>query len=63
MKRINVMLAAGAVLTLLAGWAGAEMTAVSDTPVLVDTRSYTENWSNAGLLDTKMIVGTMISIR
>jgi len=68
-------LAAGA---LLAGLAGAEVTAVSDAAALdtrslsivtdveeqdLDTRSFTTDWSAAQRLNTKKIVGTAIVVR
>jgi len=68
-------LAAGA---LLAGLAGAEVTAVSDAAALdtrslsrvtdveeqeLDTRSFTEDWSGPVKLNTKMRSGTMVLVR
>ena len=63
---------------LLAGLAGAEVTAVSDAAALdtrslsivtdveeqdLDTRSFTTDWSAAQRLNTKKIVGTAIVVR
>jgi len=68
-------LAAGA---LLAGLAGAEVTAVSDAAALdtrslsrvtdveeqeLDTRGFTEDWSGPVKLNTKMRSGTMVLVR
>jgi len=72
------MMAALAAGALLAGLAGAEVSAVSsdsplDTRSLsivtdveeqdLDTRSYTTDWSAARRLNTKKIIGTAILIR
>ncbi|HRR35018.1 MAG TPA: hypothetical protein P5026_13020 [Kiritimatiellia bacterium] len=74
----NGMMAALAAGALLAGLAGAEVSAVSsdsplDTRSLsivtdveeqdLDTRSYTTDWSAARRLNTKKIIGTAILIR
>jgi hypothetical protein len=48
-----------AVVTLLAVSGGAETFGYSET-VSVDTRSYTVNWSAAGTLNTKLIMGTVL---
>lgn len=63
---------------LLAGLAGAEVSAVSEETALntrslsavaaeeddeMDTRTHTEDWSSARKLNTKKIVGTMLSIK
>ena len=76
MRTERMMLALAAV--LLAGLAGAEVTAVSDAAALdtrslsrvtdveeqeLDTRSHTTDWSAAQRLNTKKIVGTMIVVR
>ena len=76
MRTERMMLALAAV--LLAGLAGAEVSAVSseaplDTRSLsivtdeeerdLDTRSFTTDWSAARRLNTKKIVGTAILIR
>ena len=78
MKTVNGMMAALAAGALLAGLAGAEVSAVSsdaplDTRSLsivtdeeerdLDTRSFTTDWSAARRLNTKKIVGTAILIR
>ena len=77
-KRTSGMMAALAAGTLLAGLAGAEVSAVSsdaplDTRSLsivtdveeqdLDTRSFTTDWSAAQRLNTKKIVGTTIVVR
>lgn len=74
----NGMMAALAAGALLAGLAGAEVSAVSsdaplDTRSLsivtdaeerdLDTRSFTTDWSAAQRLNTKKIVGTTIVVR
>ena len=74
----NGMMAALAAGALLAGLAGAEVSAVSseaplDTRAIsavadaverdLDTRSFTTDWSAAQRLNTKKIVGTAILIR
>ena len=76
--RMNVMMVAFTALELLAGLAGAEVSAVSsdaplDTRSLsivtdveeqdLDTRSFTTDWSAAQRLNTKKIVGTTIVVR
>jgi|GEM_PF-1192634 len=70
-----ILLAAG---TLLTGTICAEMTEMSDVTSLdtrslsqvvavdnkpLDSRSYTADWSAAGRLNTKRIMGTMIRVR
>ncbi len=60
MRTERMMLALAAV--LLAGLAGAEVSAVS-SEALLDTRSFTTDWSAAQRLNTKKIVGTMIVVR
>ncbi|HPB10244.1 MAG TPA: hypothetical protein PLT74_03210 [Kiritimatiellia bacterium] len=77
-KRTSGMMAALAAGTLLAGLAGAEVTAVSDAAAVdtrslsavadvddqdLDTRSFTVDWSAARRLNTKKIVGTTIVVR
>lgn len=62
MKTVNGMMAALAAGALLAGLAGAEVSAVS-SEALLDTRSFTTDWSAAQRLNTKKIVGTMIVVR
>ena len=77
-KRTSGMMAALAAGALLAGLAGAEVSAVSsdaplDTRSLsivtdveeqdLDTRSFTTDWSAAQRLNTKKIVGTTIVVR
>jgi hypothetical protein len=74
-KTLFFALAAG---TLLAGLAGAQVSAVSDDAPLdtrslsvtaaeaeqiLDTRTHTVDWSEARTLNTKKIVGTMILVR
>jgi len=74
----NGMMAALAAGALLAGLAGAEVSAVSseaplDTRAIsavadaeereLDTRSFTTDWSAAQRLNTKKIVGTTIVVR
>ena len=60
--RMNVMMVAFTAVELLAGLAGAEVSAVSsDAPL--DTRSFTTDWSAARRLNTKKIVGTTIVVR
>jgi len=76
--RTNVMIVASAAVALLAGLAGAQVSAVSDATSLdtrslsvvadvadqdLDTRSHTIDWSAARKLNTKKIVGTAIMIR
>lgn len=77
--RTNGMTAAlAAAGLLLAGWAGAQVSAVSEDTALntrslsavaaaedaaADTRSHTEDWSAARKLNTKKIVGTMLSVK
>ena len=77
--RTNGMTAAlAAAGLLLAGWAGAQVSAVSEETALntrslsavaavedeeMDTRTHTEDWSSARKLNTKKIVGTMLSIK
>mgnify|MGYP000845661950 FL=1 len=78
MKTVNGMMAALAAGALLAGLAGAEVSAVSSEALLdtrsisavadaekrdLDTRSFTTDWSAAQRLNTKKIVGTMIVVR
>ena len=78
MRTTNGMVFALAAGALLAGLAGAEVTAVSDAAALdtrslsivtdaeernLDTRSFTTDWSAAQRLNTKKIVGTMIVVR
>ena len=78
MKTTKGMLAALAAGTLLAGLAGAEVTAVSDAAAVdtrslsavadvddqdLDTRSFTVDWSLPHRLNTKRILGTMILLR
>ena len=75
-KANGVML--GMALALLASGAGAEATALSDETSLdtrslsavasvedaaADTRTHTVDWSDAGKLNTKKIVGTMLLMR
>ena len=74
----NGMMAALAAGALLAGLAGAEVSAVSSEALLdtrsisavtdvedqeLDTRSFTTDWSAAQRLNTKKIVGTTIVVR
>ena len=74
----NGMMTAFAAAALLAGLAGAEVSAVSSDALLdtraisavadaeereLDTRSFTTDWSAARRLNTKKIVGTAILIR
>ena len=74
----NGMMAALAAGALLAGLAGAEVSAVSseaplDTRAIsavadaeerdLDTRSFTTDWSAAQRLNTKKIIGTAIVVR
>ena len=77
--RTNGMTAAlAAAGLLLAGWAGAQVSAVSEETALntrslsavaavedeeMDTRTHTEDWSSARKLNTKKIRGTMLSIK
>ena len=76
MRTERMMLALAAV--LLAGLAGAEVSAVSSEALLdtrslsivtdveeqdLDTRSFTTDWSAARRLNTKKIVGTTIVVR
>ncbi len=78
MRTTNGMVFALAAGALLAGLAGAEVTAVSDAAALdtrslsrvtdveeqeLDTRSHTTDWSAARRLNTKKIVGTAIVVR
>ncbi len=78
MRTTNGMVFALAAGALLAGLAGAEVTAVSDAAALdtrsisavadaeerdLDTRSFTTDWSAARKLNTKKIVGTTIVVR
>ncbi len=78
MRTVNGMMAALAAGALLAGLAGAEVSAVSSEALLdtrsisavadaekrdLDTRSFTTDWSAAQRLNTKKIVGTMIVVR
>ena len=78
MKTVNGMMAALAAGALLAGLAGAEVTAVSDAAAVdtrslsavadvddqdLDTRSFTVDWSLPHRLNTKRILGTMILLR
>lgn len=78
MKTVNGMMAALAAGALLAGLAGAEVSAVSSEALLdtraisavadaeerdLDTRSFTTDWSAAQRLNTKKIVGTTIVVR
>ena len=78
MRTTNGMVFALAAGALLAGLAGAEVTAVSDAAALdtrslsrvtdveeqeLDTRSFTTDWSAAQRLNTKKIVGTTIVVR
>ena len=60
--RMNVMMVAFTAVELLAGLAGAEVSAVS-SEALLDTRSFTTDWSAAQRLNTKKIVGTTIVVR
>jgi len=77
-KRTSGMMAALAAGTLLAGLAGAEVTAVSDAAAVdtrslsavadvddqdLDTRSFTVDWSLPHRLNTKRILGTMLLMR
>jgi len=76
--RMNVMMVAFTAVELLAGLAGAEVSAVSSEAPLdtrsisavadaeerdLDTRSFTTDWSAAQRLNTKKIVGTTIVVR
>ena len=76
--RMNVMMVAFTAVELLAGLAGAEVSAVSSEALLdtrslsrvtdveeqdLDTRSFTTDWSAARRLNTKKIVGTTIVVR
>ena len=78
MRTTNGMVFALAAGALLAGLAGAEVTAVSDAAALdtrslsrvtdveeqeLDTRSFTEDWSGPVKLNTKMRSGTMVLVR
>ena len=77
-KRTSGMMAALAAGALLAGLAGAEVTAVSDAAAVdtrslsavadvddqdLDTRSFTVDWSLPHRLNTKRILGTMLLMR
>ena len=77
-KRTSGMMAALAAGVLLAGLAGAEVTAVSDAAAVdtrslsavadvddqdLDTRSFTVDWSLPHRLNTKRILGTMLLMR
>ncbi len=62
MKTTTRMAVAFAAATLLAAVAGAQLIAVSEAAVL-DTRSFTTDWSEARWLNTKQIVGTMLLLR
>ena len=77
MKKTQGMIL-GMALALLASGAGAEATALSGEASLdtrsisavvstedapVDTRTHTVDWSDAGKLNTKKIVGTMLLMR
>jgi len=76
MNMMTVALAAAGL--LLAGWAGAQVSDVSENVALdtrshsavanvtdqdLDTRTYTEEWSAARKLNTKKIIGTLILMR
>lgn len=78
MKTANGMMAALAAGVLLAGLAGAQVSAVSTETALntrslsavaaaedqaTDTRSFTIDWSEQRKLNTKKIVGTTIMVR
>jgi hypothetical protein len=79
MMRMNMMtVALAAAGLLLAGWAGAQVSDVSENVALdtrshsavanvtdqdLDTRTYTEEWSAARKLNTKKIIGTLILMR
>jgi len=78
MRTTNGMVFALAAGALLAGLAGAEVTAVSDAAALdtrslsavaavedegMDTRGFTEDWSGPVKLNTKMRSGTMVLVR
>ncbi len=79
MRMGGMMVVFAAAGVLLAGWAGAQMSAVSDydvpldtrsfssvamvTDKEVDTRTYTADWSAARKLNTKKIIGTIILMR
>ena len=78
MKRARTAVFALAAAALLAGIAGAEVTALSEDAALdtrslsavaaiedeaLDTRSFTVDWSAARRLNTKRIIGTMMLLR
>ena len=62
MRTANGILFALAAAVLLAGMAGAEVTALSEDAAL-DTRSFTVDWSESRRLNTKRILGTMMLLR
>lgn len=78
MRTNGMTVALAAAGLLLAGWAGAQVSAVSEETALntrslsavaavedeeMDTRTHTEDWSSARKLSTKKIRGTMLSIK
>ena len=78
MRTANGILFALAAAVLLAGMAGAEVTALSEDAALdtrslsavadvddqeLDTRSFTVDWSESRRLNTKRILGTMMLLR
>ena len=78
MRTNGMTVALAAAGLLLAGWAGAQVSAVSEETALntrslsavaavedeeMDTRTHTEDWSSARKLNTKKIRGTMIGIK
>jgi len=78
MRKNVIMTAAFAAAGLLAGWAGAQVSAVSGNVALdtrsfssvaafedtaADTRTHTTEWSAARKLNTKKILGTLILMR
>ena len=78
MRTNGMTVALAAAGLLLAGWAGAQVSAVSEDTALntrslsavaavedeeMDTRTHTEDWSSARKLNTKKIRGTMLSIK
>ena len=78
MRTNGMTVALAAAGLLLAGWAGAQVSAVSEETALntrslsavaavedeeMDTRTHTEDWSSARKLNTKKIRGTMLSIK
>jgi hypothetical protein len=78
MRKNVIMTAALAAGLLLAGWAVAQVSAVSEDAALdtrsfssaaaienaaADTRTHTKEWSIARKLNTKKIIGTTIMVR